>query len=98
MHILIKLCVFPRHFLKDQYECKVLTYTLKKQMHENVSARTDRISTQNLIFCLTKSAPLSTGIRLIFFRNLAKMSLKVPTIQKTVLFNFGSSDFSSRNF
>ena len=64
MHIL------PRDFLKDQYECKVLTYTLKKQMHENVSARTERISTQNLIFCLTKSTPLSTGIPIGIFSEI----------------------------
>ena len=56
----------------------VFTYAYS---YKNVSARTERISTQNLIFCLTKSAPLSTGIRLKFFRNFAKMSLKVPTRQ-----------------
>ena len=78
MHILIKLCVFPRDFLKDQYECKEITYTLKKQMHENVSARTDRISTHNLIFCLTKSGSLSTGIPIgilqKFYKNVVKSS------------------------
>ena len=71
-------------------------------MHENVSARTERISTQNLICCLTKSAPLLTGIQIEIFQKFCKNVIKIPTkklkADSAVLIYFGSSNFSCRNF
>ena len=51
----------------------VFTYAYS---YKNVSARTEKISTQNLIFCLTKSAPLLTGIQIGIFQKFCKNVIK----------------------